>query len=172
MNDQKRRYGGNDNEGERDAISEAGIHGDGCPRVTTSVWSARLPGGARICLIFALSAALAGPAAAQSTGGIRGTVFNADTRQAVKNAVVRLKSPLVEESTRTNARGYFAFWSVPPGPVTVSVAVRGYTRISFPACVHAGIFENAPVRIVRGGGDETLHRRASVTGDLYSIGYC
>lgn len=123
------------------------------------------------------------PAVAQSTGSIRGTVFDVARGRLIAGAEVNIISPATKETTKSDRNGYFAFWSVPPGPVRVYANAPGFAPVSFTACVHADVFEYFRVQLPDRGGTwaailgHDLNKQghwpvAGITSDLYSLGDC
>jgi len=60
-----------------------------------------------------------------SRGVLQGRIIDAEVRSPVPNALVRLVE--LDQSTMTNARGYFSFGSQPWGVFTLEVTGLGYT---------------------------------------------
>lgn len=125
-------------------------------------------------------------AQAQNVGGVRGTVVTttATPRGPIKNAQLTLLSGAFVASTATDADGFFVFMAVPPGPATIEVSAPGFSSVSVPVCVEAGVFRTLPIRLRAGGSLPQLIANANynkrlqqlpdpgITSDLYSIGGC
>jgi hypothetical protein len=125
-------------------------------------------------------------AAAQDTGVIRGSVYVTARHRMLRNAIVTLQSPATEQTTKTDASGRFAFWSVPPGPVWILIDAEGLEPVSFAACVHADTSDYFPVRLLEPIGSAAMWSNLFVekfdfrkhlldisdAADGYSVGGC
>src|SRR5438552_9808115 len=76
----------------------------------------------------ALLFALATPASAQTTGGLSGTVIDAQTQNPVADAVVIATSPALqgEQTAVTDGTGTFEITLLPAGAYTINVQREGY----------------------------------------------
>jgi hypothetical protein len=80
--------------------------------------------------LLALLGSFVAPAAAGTTGGLRGRVIESGTGAPLSGAVVTATSPSQTASTQTDASGAFAFISLSPDTYVLSVQRQGYDAIS------------------------------------------
>jgi hypothetical protein len=117
-------------------------------------------------------------ALAGTTGGLTGTVVDADTSAPIAGADVRAVSPSQSASTRTDAAGHFTFLSLAPDTYTVNVEKEGYQPISFPGqTVFADTVQTVSIRLPK--ALKTIARvsataagalvKSGTTADVYSI---
>jgi hypothetical protein len=83
-----------------------------------------------IALTVALFAGIALPAAAGTTGGLRGRVVDQATGAGIAAAAVTVVSPTQTATMQTNGNGEFAFISLSPDTYTVSAEHAGYDPVS------------------------------------------
>ena len=131
----------------------------------------------RITMAVALVLFGLGPAAAQETGAIMGTVTDVETGVPLEGTRVLLQGQ--RQETFTNSAGRFLFPGVTPGEVTVEVQRLGYGSAEEAVTVTAGStetvnFELQPqavaldALVVTGYGEQ---RREDITGSVASVGY-
>lgn len=84
-----------------------------------------------VAIAVALSAAMAVPGRAGTTGGISGIVSEFGTTTPLAGVAVNVTSPSQSASTTTDARGHFAFVSLAPDEYTISLNKPGYTPVSY-----------------------------------------
>jgi hypothetical protein len=73
--------------------------------------------------------ALAGPAAAGTTGTITGTVTDAAAKKPVAGAAVTASAPSGRGTATTDASGFYVINGLAPDTYTVSVTVKGYEGV-------------------------------------------
>jgi len=103
--------------------------------------------GLHLLLAFALTAVLA---AAQGTGGLRGTITDEFGGIVVGATVTLLDAAGAEKTATTNDDGVYTFTNLAPGTYTVRATTTGF-----------GIYENAAV-VVAAGRRESLDIKLSV----------
>lgn len=74
--------------------------------------------------------------ASEKLGGLRGSVFDADTLVPLESAQVSVSEAMV--SVRTTSEGMFSFGALRPGRYTVSISKSGYVRKIVPDVVVVG----------------------------------
>ena len=74
-------------------------------------------------------------ALAGTTGGLSGSVVDADNSAPVAGAQVTASSPSQNATGTTDATGHFTFLTLPPDTYTVTIAKSGYQSISVPGQV-------------------------------------
>ena len=117
-------------------------------------------------------------ALAGTTGGLSGTIVQADTGAPVPNAKVTVISPSQTSSTTTDAAGHFRFISLTPDTYTVSVDKTGYQTASAAGIsVFADTTQVADIRLqpllktiaaVRSQAAGSLVK-SGTTADVYSV---
>ncbi|MGA8534829.1 MAG: TonB-dependent receptor [Candidatus Tumulicola sp.] len=117
-------------------------------------------------------------ALAGTTGGLTGSVLDADNAAPVAGAQVTVASPSQVANGTTDAAGRFTFLTLPPDTYTVTVAKSGYQSTSVPGqVVFADTVQNLTVRIpktlktiahVAAVGTGTLVK-SGTTSDIYSV---
>ncbi len=82
----------------------------------------------RLLLLAVVALSVAGVASAQNiTGQVVGRVLDSETGQAVAGATVTASSPAwIDQSVRTDARGYYVLALLPPNRYQVTVQAPGY----------------------------------------------
>src|SRR5262245_59823858 len=82
-----------------------------------------------LCAVLIMLLSAAGPAAAQDTGIVTGTVVDA-SGQVLPGASVALTNEATANlrSMVTNERGEFTFRAVPPGQYTIAVELSGFRK--------------------------------------------
>jgi len=132
-----------------------------------------------LCLLIALTlAALAPPARAGTTGGLRGRVVETGTRMGIAGAIVTVSSPSETQNTRTDPGGYFNFISLSPDTYVVSVQAQGFDGTTSEATVLADQVQSVPIFVL----EKTLKTigstrarsatnlvRPGTTSDVYSV---
>jgi hypothetical protein len=118
-------------------------------------------------------------ALASTTGGMNGSVLDADSNAAIANASVTASSPSQTISTTTDASGRFTFISLTPDTYTVSVTKDGYQPASTAGVtVFADAVQSVSLRLisalktiahVSSTATESLVKRGT-TADVYAIG--
>jgi hypothetical protein len=117
-------------------------------------------------------------ALASVTGGLTGTVVDADTSAPIAGAQVTATSPSQSTTTTTDAAGHFTFLTLAPDTYTVSVAKSGYQATSVPGqVVFADTIQSVSIRVpkqLRTIAHVTATTAASLvksgtTSDIYSI---
>jgi Carboxypeptidase regulatory-like domain/TonB dependent receptor len=84
------------------------------------------------------------------TGGLSGTVVDADTSAPVAGAQVTATSPSQATTATTDAAGHFAFLTLAPDTYTVSVSKAGFQETSVPGqVVFADTVQTVAVRLPR-----------------------
>jgi hypothetical protein len=117
-------------------------------------------------------------ALASVTGGLTGTVLDADTSAPIAGAQVTATSPSQSATSTTDAGGHFSFLTLPPDTYTVSVVKNGYQSTSVPGqVVFADTRQTVAVRLVK--ALKTIARvaataagalvKSGTTADVYSI---
>ncbi len=117
-------------------------------------------------------------ALAGTTGGLSGSVVDADNSAPVAGAQVTASSPSQNATGTTDATGHFTFLTLPPDTYTVTIAKSGYQSISVPGqVVFADTVQNVTVRLpkalktiahVAATGVGSLVK-AGTTADIYSV---
>ena len=93
------------------------------------------------------------------TGGLTGSITDADTSAPVAGAQVTATSPSQSATVTTDARGNFGFLTLAPDTYTISVSKSGYQPVSVPGqVVLADTVQSVPVRVLK-----TLRTIARVT---------
>jgi hypothetical protein len=111
----------------------------------------------RIALVAALLGSMVAPAAAGTTGGIRGRVLDADTGAPIAGAKVTVASPSQTAAVNSDAGGTFVFISLSPDTYTVAASAAGYDDAT-----SAGISVLSDQ--VQNLGSLSLHRRLKTIG--------
>jgi hypothetical protein len=117
-------------------------------------------------------------ALASVTGGLAGTVVDADTSAPVAGAQVTASSPSQSTTATTDATGHFTFLTLAPDTYTVTVTKSGYQPTSTPGqVVFADTVQSVSVRILK--ALKTIARvtaaaagalvKSGTTSDIYSI---
>ncbi len=117
-------------------------------------------------------------ALASVTGGLTGTVLDADTSAPIAGAQVTASSPSQTATVTSDAAGHFSFLTLGPDTYTVSVAKGGYQPTSVPGqVVFADTVQSLTVRVPK--ALKTIARvtaaaagalvRSGTTADVYSI---
>ncbi|MGC1335824.1 MAG: TonB-dependent receptor, partial [Candidatus Cybelea sp.] len=112
------------------------------------------------------------------TGGLTGSVTDADTSAPVAGAQVTATSPSQSATVTTDARGNFGFLTLAPDTYTISVSKSGYQPVSVPGqVVLADTVQSVPVRVLK--TLRTIARvtstagsalvKSGTTADVYSI---
>ena len=128
-----------------------------------------------------LLAALAGQgtwALAGVTGGLTGTVVDADTSAPVAGAQVTAASPSQSATATTDAAGHFSFLTLAPDTYTVTVTKKGYQPTSVPGqVVFADTVQTVTIHALK--ALKTIARvtaaaagalvKSGTTSDVYSI---
>jgi hypothetical protein len=131
--------------------------------------------------VVVLLAAFAGQetwALASVTGGLTGTVVDADTSAPVAGAQVTATSPSQSATATTDAAGHFTFLTLAPDTYTVTVSKTGYQPTSVPGqVVFADTVQLVTVRVPK--SLKTIARvtttaagalvKSGTTADVYSI---
>ncbi len=117
-------------------------------------------------------------ALAGTTGGLSGTVTDAQSNAPISGAKVTVSSPSQTATSTTDSAGHFAFLSLAPDTYTVAVEHAGYEPISVPGNpVFADTVQRVGVRMatqlktiatVRTQGAGSLVR-SGTTADVYAI---
>ncbi len=117
-------------------------------------------------------------ALAGTTGGLGGSVLDADTSAPIAGAQVTATSPSQQQTTSTDASGHFVFLALAPDTYTVSVTKANYQAASVPGqTVFADSTAVVAVRLVPalktiakttslGAGSLV---RSGTTADVYSV---
>ena len=117
-------------------------------------------------------------ALAGTTGGLSGSVVDAETSAPVAGAQVTVASPSQNATGTTDATGHFTFLTLPPDTYTVTIAKNEYQTISVPGqVVFADTVQTLTVRLpkalktiahVSATGVGTLVK-SGTTADIYSV---
>ncbi len=117
-------------------------------------------------------------ALAGTTGGLAGTVVDADSGAPIAAADVTVASPSQTASRTTDASGRFTFLVLPPDTYTITIAKSGYQSISIPGqVVFADTVQTTTVRLLKSlktiahvsaTGAGTLVK-SGTTADIYSV---
>jgi len=117
-------------------------------------------------------------ALAGTTGGLSGSVVDADSGAPIAGADVTIASPSQTASRTTDAAGRFTFLVLPPDTYTVTVAKSSYQSISVPGqVVFADTMQTLQVRMIKAlktiahvvgttGGSLV---KSGTTADIYSV---
>ncbi|HEX8827783.1 MAG TPA: TonB-dependent receptor, partial [Xanthobacteraceae bacterium] len=109
-------------------------------------------------------------ALASTTGGLSGTVVDADTSAPVAGAQVTASSPTQTAAATTDASGHFAFLTLGPDTYTVTVTKAGYQPTSVPGqIVFADTVQTVAVRIPK-ALKTIAHVTAAAAGALVKSG--
>jgi hypothetical protein len=109
-------------------------------------------------------------ALASTTGGLTGTVVDADTLAPIAGAQVTATSPSQTASATTDASGHFAFLTLGPDTYTVTVTKAGYQPTSVPGqVVFADTVQSVAVRIPK-ALKTIAHVTAAAAGALVKSG--
>lgn len=117
-------------------------------------------------------------ALASVTGGLTGTVVDAETSAPIAGAQVIAASPSQSATSTTDAAGHFTFLTLAPDTYTVSASKNGYQATSVPGqVVFADTVQSVAVRMPR--ALRTIARvtsaatgalvKSGTTADVYSI---
>lgn len=117
-------------------------------------------------------------ALAGTTGGLSGTVVDAESSAPVAGAQVTVSSPSQNATGTTDATGHFTFLTLPPDTYTVTIAKSGYQQISVPGqVVFADTVQTVSVRLPK--ALKTIAKVSAVgvgslvksgtTADIYSV---
>ncbi len=112
------------------------------------------------------------------TGGLTGSITDADTSAPVGGAQVTVTSPSQSATTTTDAAGHFGFLTLAPDTYTITVLKTGYQPESVPGqVVFADTVQSVPVRVLK--TLRTIARvtstagsalvKSGTTADVYSI---
>lgn len=93
----------------------------------------------RLCLLLACIGLLALPALADSTAIIEGTVTDARTSKPLADVQVTAVSASGNVSSRTDSKGFYMLWDVPPGPAIVAFQREGFMLEEHLMCVYPGL---------------------------------
>ncbi|HEY6325382.1 MAG TPA: TonB-dependent receptor, partial [Candidatus Cybelea sp.] len=115
---------------------------------------------------------------ASVTGGLTGTVVDADTAAPIAGAQVTASSPSQSVTVNTDAAGHFSFLTLGPDTYTVTVSKSGYQNTSVPGqIVFADTVQTVAVRMPK--ALKTIARvsaqaagalvKSGTTADVYSI---
>ncbi len=115
---------------------------------------------------------------ASVTGGLTGTVVDADTSAPIAGAQVTATSPSQSATVTTDAAGHFSFLTLGPDTYTVTVSKTGYQPTSVPGqIVFADTVQTVAVRMPK--ALKTIARvtsaagaalvKSGTTADLYSV---
>ena len=105
------------------------------------------------------------------TGGLTGSVIDADSSAPVAGAQVTATSPSQSATTTTDAAGHFGFLTLAPDTYTVTVSKSGYQPMSVPGqVVFADTVQSVPVRVTK--TLRTIARVTSTRGQRFGkVGY-
>ncbi len=117
-------------------------------------------------------------ALAGTTGGLSGSVVDAETSAPIAGAQVTASSPSQNATGTTDSTGHFTFLTLPPDTYTVTVAKNDYQTISVPGqVVFADTVQTLTVRVPK--ALKTIARvsatgvgslvKAGTTADIYSV---
>src|SRR5579863_819674 len=115
---------------------------------------------------------------ASVTGGLTGTVLDAETSAPIAGAEVTASSPSQTATTTTDAGGHFGFLTLAPDTYTVSVKKSGYQDTSVPGqTVFADTVQTATVRMLKAlrtiahvtAASAGALVKSGTTADVYSI---
>lgn len=130
-----------------------------------------------VLLPFSILIATEAPALAGVTGGLAGTVIEADTSAPIAGAQVIVASPSQSTAAMTDAAGRFFFLTLAPDTYTVTVS-KGYQPTSIPGqSIFADTVQSLTVRLpktlkmiahVSAAAAGTLVK-SGTTADVYSI---
>ena len=90
-------------------------------------------------LVIVCIGLLAAPAWADSTAIIEGTVTDARTGKAIPDVQVTAVSASGDVSSRTDSKGFYMLWDVPPGPTIVAFQREGFMLEEHLMCVYPGL---------------------------------
>ncbi len=136
----------------------------------------------RVVAVFVLAFAFIGtplsPALAGTTGGLSGTITEAQSQKPVADATVTVTSPSQTATAKTNAAGKYVFVSLMPDTYTVTVARQGYEPLALNGVsIFADQVQALPIRMrlsLRTIASVTSRSaispvKAGVTTDVYSV---
>ncbi|HKE38136.1 MAG TPA: carboxypeptidase regulatory-like domain-containing protein, partial [Candidatus Baltobacteraceae bacterium] len=115
---------------------------------------------------------------AGTTGGLSGTIIDADTSAPIAGASVSASSPSQSATAVSDASGRFTFLTLAPDTYTVSVTKQGYQQVSAPGqIVFADTVQTVAIRLqkalktiarVTAAGAGALVK-SGTTADVYSV---
>ena len=118
-------------------------------------------------------------ALADTTGGVRGYVYNVNGRPPVppplSGVLISVRSPEASAETTTDARGFFFFLALPPGYYTISADRPGFAPTSVIRCVSAGSMIDVRIKMISELLDPAYVRWRALplnplqTADVYNI---
>ena len=82
---------------------------------------------------------LAAPVSADSTAIIQGTVTDSRTGKPMADVQVIAVSASGDVSSRTDAKGFYMLWDVPPGPAIIAFQREGFMLEEHLLCVYPGM---------------------------------
>src|SRR5579884_578853 len=90
-------------------------------------------------LLFACVLLLTAPVCADSTAIIEGTVTDARTGKAMADVQVMAVSASGDVTSRTDQKGFYMLWDVPPGPAIIAFQREGFMLEEHLLCVYPGM---------------------------------
>ena len=93
----------------------------------------------RLWGLFLLAALFPGIATAGATAIIQGTVTDYRTGKPVADVQVTAVSASGDVSSRTDSKGFYTLWNVPPGPAIVAFQREGFMLEEHLLCVYPGL---------------------------------
>ena len=93
----------------------------------------------RLGLLLLFVLLVPGAAVAGSTAIIQGTVLDAHSGKPVSDVTVTAVSASGDVSARTDSKGFYMLWDVPPGPTIVAFQREGFMLEERLLCVYPGL---------------------------------
>lgn len=108
----------------------------------------------RLCLLALLLCALTPQiASASSTAIIRGTITDARSGKPVADVQVTAVSASGSVSSRTDSKGFYVLWDVPPGPAIVAFQREGFMLEEHLLCVYPGLARTLSAKMYEHQGE-------------------
>jgi len=90
-------------------------------------------------LTFAVLAAAAPGRADVTTAIVEGTVNDAKTGKAIPDVQVMAVTASGNVTSRTDAKGFYMLWDVPPGPAIIAFQREGFMLEEHLICIYPGL---------------------------------
>ncbi len=135
----------------------------------------------RFCLLLLLLAAASSPLAgvAGSTAIVEGTVTDQHTGKPVADVQVTAVSASGNVSSRTDGKGFYMLWDVPPGPAIIAFQHEGFMLEEHLLCVYPGLTRTVSAQLHEHAGEGYVLMNSMMnspifeqTGSTHYIGPC